>query len=81
MNTLEIAEPLIHDSYIESPVSAELEKSSTEARAVTGHSHLRHVLLLCVVAMLGWLAFSVHHTIDRIDAEMDMIRANLMLPF
>jgi hypothetical protein len=41
---------------------------------------VRRGLVICIAAMLLSLGFAVRYHINAIDAEMEMIRANLLRP-
>lgn len=55
-------------------------RQATRTAAGATTAPLRHGALIGIVLLLVSLAFSVQMSLNEINAEMEMIRANLMLP-
>lgn len=76
MNAMQIAEIIPQQNDAASTASAKREKS--KALSLLGSLRLRHGALLGLVLLVGWFAYSVQSSLNSIEAEMDMIHANLL---
>ena len=77
MNTMQIAEIIPQQNDAASTANAKRERSN--APNPLACVRLRHGALLGLVLALVWFAVTVHNYINAIEAEMDMIRADLLV--
>jgi len=75
MNAMDITEGIPQQDTATSAASATRNKS--QATSLLGRVRLRHGALLGLVLGLVWFALTVQSHITAIEAEMDMIHANL----
>jgi hypothetical protein len=80
MNTTEITNVIPETDSIESTFNEEFAKPQHPAPRAPRHTGLHYVLFITIVVLLAWFAFSVQMYINDINAELDAIRANIVLP-
>ena len=80
MNTLEITNAITGTDDFESTTCKVANRSrSTVTRAVWGQ-RLRSALFAFFVLVMAGMAWSMHHSIREVEAEIDQVSANLELP-
>ena len=77
MNTAEITDVIPETYYVESTAIEEFDRPEQPAPRAVRRRALDYAFLMTVLA---WLTFSVQSSINEINAEIDAIRANIVLP-
>lgn len=80
MNTAEITDVIPETDYVESTAIEEFDRPEQPAPRAVRRRALDYAFLMTVLALLAWLTFSVQSSINEINAEIDAIRANIVLP-
>jgi hypothetical protein len=77
MNAIEITNVVPQTEDVESAAIEEFTAPRQPALGAMCNARMRYALFVSIALLLAGLAFIVHNSLDEINAEIEMIDANL----
>jgi hypothetical protein len=80
MNAVEFTNIVRRAEDVESPPIEELNGPRQPAPGTPCDARRRYAMIAGIVLLSAWLAFAINNSISDLNAQLEMIRADLMLP-